>query len=99
MPREGMMAKEKRKLRGMQEARSIFPYGESVTIWGQERVAAQGCRRILTYTSVCIRLKLRKTVLAVRGQDLVCVSFSCGCATLSGRIVSVTFETPEGVKG
>lgn len=91
------MAKEKRKPQGGREVRSIFPYGESVTVWGQERVAAQGCRRILTYTAVCIRLKLRKTVLAVRGEDLVCVSFSCGCATMTGRIRSVTFEDGEGV--
>ena len=92
------MENKKRKPRAAAEARSIFPYGESVTVWGQERVAAQGCRRILTYTSVCIRLKLKKSVLAVRGEGLVCVSFSCACATLTGRIRSVTFEEPEGVR-
>ena len=41
------MENKKRKPRAAAEARSIFPYGESVTVWGQERVAAQGCRRIL----------------------------------------------------
>ena len=91
------MDSKKRKPRAS-EARSIFPYGETVTVWGQERVAAQGCRRILTYTEVCIRLKLKRSVLAVRGEGLVCVSFSCGCATLTGRIRSVTFEEPEGVR-
>ena len=60
---------------------------------------ARRCRRILTYTSVCIRLKLKKSVLAVRGEGLVCVSFSCACATLTGRIRSGTFEEPEGVRG
>ena len=99
MPQEDTMTKEKRKPPKGSEVRSIFPYSESVTVWGQERVSALGCRRILTYTAVCIRLRLRKTVLAVRGDGLVCVSFSCGCATLTGRIRSVVFEDGEGERG
>ena len=89
------MAKEKKRVRGAGELRSVFPYHESVTVWGRERVTAQGCRRILTYTATCIRLKRRHAVLAVMGRDLVCVSFSCGCATLTGTILSVTFEDGE----
>lgn len=89
------MAKEKKKARGTGELRSVFPYHESVTVWGRERVTAQGCRRILTYTATCIRLKRRHAVLAVRGRNLVCVSFSCGCATLAGTILSVSFEDEE----
>lgn len=86
------MAKEKKRSRGAGEVRSVLPYHESVTVWGRERVTAQGCRRILTYTATCIRLKRRHAVLAIRGRDLVCVSFSCGCATVSGTILSVSFE-------
>lgn len=89
------MAKEKKKARVTGELRSVFPYHENVTVWGRERVTAQGCRRILTYTATCIRLKRRHAVLAVRGRDLVCVSFSCGCATLTGTILSVSFEDEE----
>lgn len=89
------MAKEKKKTRVTGELRSVFPYHESVTVWGRERVTAQGCRRILTYTATCIRLKRRHAVLAVRGRDLVCVSFSCGCATMMGTILSVSFEDEE----
>lgn len=92
------MAKEKKRVRSAGELRSVFPYHESVTVWGRERVTAQGCRRILTYTATCIRLKRRNAVLAVRGRDLVCVSFSCGCATLTGTILSVTFEDGEEVR-
>lgn len=92
------MEKTKRKVRSAPEMRSVFPYPESVTILGRERVAARGCRRILTYTSVCIRLKLRGNVLAVRGRGLACVSFSCGCATLTGEILSVAFEEVEQVR-
>lgn len=92
------MAKEKKRVRGAGELRSVFPYHESVTVWGRERVTAQGCRRILTYTATCIRLKRRHAVLAVRGRDLVCVSFSCGCVTLTGTILSVTFEDGEEVR-
>ena len=92
------MKKEKKRMSGAAELRSVFPYHESVTVWGRERVTAQGCRRILTYTATCIRLKRRHAVLAVRGRDLVCVSFSCGCATMTGTILSVSFEAEGEVR-
>lgn len=92
------MAKEKKGVRCAAEMRSVFPYRESVTVWGRERVTAQGCRRILTYTATCIRLLRRNEVLAIRGRNLVCVSFSCGCATLTGTVLSVTFEDAEEVQ-
>lgn len=85
-------------LKAAREARSVLPYSETVTVWGQERVTAQGCKRILTYTAACIRLRLRHTILAVHGSALCCVSFSCGTATLCGRIQSVCFEDVQEVR-
>lgn len=95
------MADQKKKTRLCpRTVRGVFPYAETVTVQGDARVMAQGCRRILTYTGVLIRLRLRRNILAVRGENLICVSFSCGCATVEGRIVSVSFEpVGEGAKG
>lgn len=89
------MEKEKKARRGLGAVQSVFPCGECVTVEGQERIALTGCRRILTYTSVCIRLRRRHSTVVVRGSGLSCVSFSCGCATLSGRIDAVEFERAE----
>ena len=87
------MADQKKRARVCpRTVRGVFPYAETVTVQGCEHVTAQGCRRILTYTGVLIRIRMRRTVLAVRGENLVCVSFSCGCATVEGKIVSVSFE-------
>lgn len=100
MPQKGSIMQKAKQgaVRATREMRSVFPYSESVTVWGQERVTAQGCKRILTYTATCIRLRLRQTVLAVRGSGLCCVSFSCGTATLCGRIQSVCFEDAQEVR-
>lgn len=92
------MAKEEKSVRRAGEIRSVFPYRESVTVWGRERVTAQGCRRILTYTETCIRLLRRHEILTVQGKGLACISFSCGCATLTGTVQSVTFEKSEDEK-
>lgn len=89
------MEKEKKARRGFGAVQSVFSCGERVTVEGQERVSLTGCRRILTYTSICIRLRRRHSTVVVRGSGLYCVSFSCGCATLSGRIDAVEWERAE----
>lgn len=89
------MEKVKKARRGLGAVQSVFSCGESVTVEGQDRACLTGCRRILTYTSVCIRLRRRHSTVVVRGSGLSCVSFSCGCATLSGRINAIEWESAE----
>lgn len=67
----------------------LFPMGETVVIYGESCVTVRGCRRILAYSPSEICLQMKKRSLTVRGEALICLSFSGGCTTLQGRIFAV----------
>jgi sporulation protein YqfC len=74
----------------------LFPSGEMIVLYGNKRMTVRGCKKILTYTPREIRLRLKHRCLFVRGEMLICTSFSGGCTTLQGTIQSVGYDTEEG---
>ncbi len=74
----------------------LFSGGETIVLYGSKRMTVRGCKKILTYTPCEIRLRLKHRCLIVRGQMLICTSFSGGCTTLQGKIHSVGYDTEEG---
>ena len=73
----------------------LFPAGETVVLYGERRMTVRGCKRILVYTPSEIRLQLKHRRLLVRGEMLICTSFSGGCTTLQGCIRSVGYISGE----
>lgn len=70
----------------------LVSQGEIVVIYGDRRMTVQGCKKILAYAPSEIRLQLKNRILCVRGERLGCSSFSGGCTTLEGLILSVGYE-------
>lgn len=74
----------------------FFPAGETVVLYGNRRVTVRGCRRILGYSPVEIRLQMKHRRVTVRGEGLICSCFSGGCTTLQGMISGVELEGGDG---
>ena len=59
---------------------------------GRGSLAVGGCKGILEYSPICVRLRLRAAILCIRGLHLVCDSYTSGELHVSGRINSIEFE-------
>lgn len=70
----------------------ILTGGMRIELRGRNLLTVFGCRRILTYTTTCIRLEMKDTVLAVYGQRLGCTSYLAGAVGMDGRIDRLCFE-------
>ena len=75
--------------------REALPGSFGLTLAGQQELVVRGCQKILAYGKTCISLKVGKTVLNIRGEELFCTAFGAGCVTVTGRIISLVFG--EGV--
>lgn len=73
----------------------LFSGGLRLELRGRNLLTVHGTRRILTYSPTCIRLELKETVLAIRGQRLGCTTYVAGAVCMDGRVDSLTFE-PDG---
>lgn len=67
---------------------------EPVTLFfaKQERLRAEGVRRVLLCTDGEVCLRLRTGSLRVQGRDLVCTTFSCGAVEVIGAIEDIRIE-------
>ena len=74
----------------------LLSSGETAVLYGDRRISVQGCRRILSYSTVEIKLQLKNCVLSVRGSDLICSCFSGGCTILQGKILCVEYQKNRG---
>ena len=74
----------------------LLTSGETAVLYGDRKISVQGCRRILSYSTVEIKLQLKNCVLSVRGSDLICSCFSGGCTTLQGKILCVEYQKNRG---
>lgn len=70
----------------------MMPHGYTVELAGRQGATVRGAGEILLYTPECIRLGVRGGVISVRGEGLVCVSYSAEAVGIEGRIASVIFE-------
>jgi hypothetical protein len=63
-----------------------------IVMRGQGSATVYGCRKILHYSPERITLQSGGRVVILEGRALICTAFSCGSATVCGRICGVFFE-------
>lgn len=63
-----------------------------VLLSGNRRAVVRGCRKILSYAPGEICLLQNGRVVCLRGERLVCVSFSAAGVTIEGEIAGVLFQ-------
>ncbi|MBE6693254.1 MAG: hypothetical protein E7589_00615 [Ruminococcaceae bacterium] len=74
----------------------VLSGGLRAELRGRHSLTVHGCKKIEEYTSNCIRLSVKKSMLCVRGCDLVCISYLAGAVGIEGRIDSLSFDDGTG---
>lgn len=64
---------------------------------GRRNLVVKGCRKILLYTTVEVRLLLGKDRLSVCGAGLYCTAYHSGVVEIDGRIDRISFLDERGV--
>ena len=72
--------------------REVLPGGFSLSLSGQRELLVEGCRQILEYGDQKIRLLLKKAVLQIEGERLLCTVFSEEKLVICGVISALSFE-------
>ena len=67
----------------------------TIVLEGAYRLTVRGCRGILRYSQEEICLSTGRRSLCVRGEEMLCRSFSGGALTVTGRIHSLHYPTAE----
>ena len=62
---------------------------------GRSSLAVGGCRGIIEYSPDSVRLRLHKSILSIRGERLVCDSYTFGELHVCGHINAIEFEDRE----
>jgi sporulation protein YqfC len=78
--------------RGLDIPPDILPGGSLVTIRGRTALSLSGSSSIILYTPEEIRLSMKKGLLSVKGNALVCISYNATEISIEGHINSVSFE-------
>ncbi len=73
----------------------ILPYGYTLEVRGRSAATLRGAGKILLYTPEEIRLGVRGGEITVRGEGLICSSYSAEAVGIEGRIASVYFGEAE----
>lgn len=61
-------------------------------VWrGRHGVTVHGCRKILQYSPIEIRLSLGKEAVSIEGERLYCNSFGAGSVSIEGYVRSVSY--------
>lgn len=69
----------------------LLPGGSLLEIRGQSAMTVRGSGKILVYTPEEICVELRRGVVSVKGQRLVCTSYYLGALGIEGKIQAVVF--------
>ena len=64
---------------------------ELVVLRGKRGGTVYGCRKILQYSPIEIRLLLSGCAVSLVGESLYCTSFGAGTVTVEGEIRSATY--------
>ncbi len=84
------------RLRERYGASPIAGDRETVVLQGRRQVTVHGCRRILQYSPIEIRVSLGREALSIEGERLYCDSFGAGCVTVRGEVRRVSYLLSEG---
>ena len=63
-----------------------------IEITGKEKVLIDGCRKIIEYNDIVVRVKTRDMTVSVWGSGLYASSFGTECVYIYGKISSVELE-------
>ena len=69
---------------------------DMVVLRGKRGGTVYGCRKILQYSPIEIRLQLSGTVVSLEGQSLYCTSFGAGTVTVEGDVHRATYLPKNG---
>lgn len=83
--------------RGLDIPPDILPGGSLVTIRGRSALSVSGSSSIILYTPEEIRLSMKKGMLSIKGNSLVCISYNSAEISIEGHINSVSFEEDDGI--
>ena len=86
------------RLRERYGSASFLGEGELIVWRGRQGVTVHGCRKILQYSPIEIRLSLGKEALSIEGERLYCNSFGAGSVSVEGWVRSVSY-LPSEVRG
>lgn len=83
------------RLRERYGSTSLFSERELIVWRGRCGVTVHGCRRILQYSPIEIRLALGKEALSIEGERLYCNSFGAGSVSVEGDVRSISYLPTE----
>ena len=66
--------------------------GTDINIISNKEVTLDGCKGILVYENDEIRLRLKKGVVCIHGEELTLKTFFGSYISVRGNILSVSFE-------
>lgn len=70
----------------------LFAGGCHLELRGRSSLAVAGCRGIVEYSQTSIILRLKSSLLCVRGSFLCCDSYTRGEVLISGKIDEMGFD-------
>ena len=69
-----------------------FTDASQIQITGKEAVLIDGCKKIIEYNDIVVRVKVREMTVCVWGSGLYASSFGTDCVYIYGKISSVELE-------
>ena len=66
--------------------------GSQIQITGKDAVLIDGCKKIIEYNDIVVRVKAREMTVSVWGSGLYASSFGTDCVYIYGKISSVELE-------
>ncbi len=70
----------------------VLQGGCTVELRGNGEAYVSGCRKIIDFTDITVRLSMSDYDLVIEGESLVCPGFGAGKMAISGRIKRISFE-------
>ena len=69
-----------------------FIDGSQIQITGKDSVLIDGCKKIIEYNDIVVRVKAKEMTVCVWGNGLYASSFGTDCVYIYGKISSVELE-------
>ena len=69
-----------------------FTDSSQIQITGKEAVLIDGCKKIIEYNDIIVRVKAKDITVSVWGSGLYAGSFGTDCIYIYGKISSVELE-------
>ena len=91
--------KNQRSFQARFDMRGLLERRDLIVLTGDSRATLYGCRRILLYSPIEIRLCIGRREVSLEGEGLLCTCFSAGSVTVEGHITAVRYHAPSRVGG